>query len=458
MTGSLRLHRTHFPVTVLGPGVRAGIWVQGCGIGCAGCMSRDTWDPAGGRDVPVVELLGWLGGLPPEATGVTVSGGEPFEQAEALAELLDGIAALSGERGTPLDVMVYSGFTLAALRRSPPRLALLERCDVVVTGPFVPGPAPGGSWRGSADQRLVVRTDLARRRFGAAADADGFRPGLQVVLEPRSCGATDATTTGWATRWICHACRASVGESAMVCPRCGLLLTTTGARIPDDRPVAAPSSVSSSAVPPHARSSGSPSAGADEDARPAGRGAGDDADAAAGTAGRRVCPNPDCRRPLPSANALICLSCMTDVPPPGVDRAAVTAGPAAGARPATAGRPVACVRLEFGGGSVRVDAGSEVVLGRHGTHGSATVLARHPDVSRRHARVRVGGDGTVRVRDGSSTNGTFVDGRRIGDGWVELPDGARLGLGIEVSATVRYERPRVRRTGSSGEWESSGDE
>jgi len=293
-------------------------------------------------------------------------------------------------------------------------------------------------------------------------------------------GATDATTTGWATRWVCRACHASVGQSVMVCPRCGLLLTTIGARIPDDRPVAAPSSVSSSAVPSSAvpppaaqlriRSLGSPSTGADEDARPAGHG-GEDDDAATGTAGRRLCPNPDCRRPLPFANALICLSCMTDVPAPGVDRGAVTAGPADGALPATAGhtaaasvtagRPVACVRLEFGGGSVRVDAGSEAVLGRHGTHGSATVLARHPDVSRRHARVRVGSDGTVRVRDGSSTNGTFVDGRRISDGWVELPDGAGLWLGGEVNATVRYVRPRVRRSGrsaTSGGSSANGDQ
>ena len=185
MTGSLRLHRTHFPVRVLGPGTRAGIWVQGCGIGCAGCMSRDTWDPAGGRVVAVAELLGWVAGLPRTATGVTVSGGEPFEQAESLAELLDGIAALARQREAPVDVMVYSGFTLAALRRSPARRALLERCDVVATGPFVPGRAPGGSWRGSANQRLVVRTELGRRRFGADADADGFRPGLQAVLDSR---------------------------------------------------------------------------------------------------------------------------------------------------------------------------------------------------------------------------------------------------------------------------------
>jgi anaerobic ribonucleoside-triphosphate reductase activating protein len=196
MTGSLRLHRTLFPVTVLGPGIRAGIWVQGCGIGCVGCMSRDTWDPAGGRTVPVAELLGWLGGLPPVVTGVTVSGGEPFEQAEALTQLLDGIAALSVQRETPLDVMAYSGFTLAALRRSPARWALLERCDVVITGPFVPGRAPGGSWRGSANQRLVVRTDLGRRRFGADADTDGFRPGLQAVVEPQPSAALQLRVIG----------------------------------------------------------------------------------------------------------------------------------------------------------------------------------------------------------------------------------------------------------------------
>ena len=38
--------RLHFPVTTLGPGRRAAIWLQGCSIHCRGCVSRDTWAPA----------------------------------------------------------------------------------------------------------------------------------------------------------------------------------------------------------------------------------------------------------------------------------------------------------------------------------------------------------------------------------------------------------------------------
>ncbi len=41
---NILLNKAHFPVTVLGPGRRIGIWLQGCSIGCAGCISQDTWE------------------------------------------------------------------------------------------------------------------------------------------------------------------------------------------------------------------------------------------------------------------------------------------------------------------------------------------------------------------------------------------------------------------------------
>ena len=40
---ALVVNRVHFPVTALGPGRRLGVWVQGCSIGCAGCLAHDTW-------------------------------------------------------------------------------------------------------------------------------------------------------------------------------------------------------------------------------------------------------------------------------------------------------------------------------------------------------------------------------------------------------------------------------
>ena len=85
--GSVRLAKLHHPVTALGPGVRAGIWFQGCTLACPGCLSRDTWEADESRRVPVSSVLEWLAGLP-ELDGVTISGGEPMCQLEFTRALL----------------------------------------------------------------------------------------------------------------------------------------------------------------------------------------------------------------------------------------------------------------------------------------------------------------------------------------------------------------------------------
>src|SRR4029077_956889 len=56
---TLELNKAHWPVTVLGPGRRIGLWVQGCTIRCRGCVSQDTWprDPA--KRIDVAALLDW---------------------------------------------------------------------------------------------------------------------------------------------------------------------------------------------------------------------------------------------------------------------------------------------------------------------------------------------------------------------------------------------------------------
>lgn len=140
---------------VLGPGARAVIWVQGCPLRCRGCVAAETLPFEGGTAYPVDELADWLAGLP-DVEGVTLSGGEPFSQAAALAALLDAVRA----RSPGFSAMAYSGFRYEALRRGDPdQRALLHRLDLLVDGPYVAKLHGGLRWRGSTNQRIVALSD-----------------------------------------------------------------------------------------------------------------------------------------------------------------------------------------------------------------------------------------------------------------------------------------------------------
>lgn len=174
------LSRTHFPVTVLGHGTRAGIWLQGCSIGCAGCVSMDTWGVAdAGHSVSVDEVVDWLCALP-SFDGVTISGGEPFDQPDALLELTRKIRnSFDPER---FDTLVFSGYSATVLRRK--HRAVLECVDAVITGPYVAGKPVSGELRGSSNQSIEVCSALGSQRHGGLFASDGStgRAGFQVAV------------------------------------------------------------------------------------------------------------------------------------------------------------------------------------------------------------------------------------------------------------------------------------
>src|SRR5437870_3480299 len=86
----LHLARRTDRCTVLGPGVRAVLWVQGCPFRCPGCVAPETLPFTGGTEVRVDDLAGQLVALS-AIEGVTFSGGEPMAQADALAALVDQV-------------------------------------------------------------------------------------------------------------------------------------------------------------------------------------------------------------------------------------------------------------------------------------------------------------------------------------------------------------------------------
>ncbi|MFF3498564.1 4Fe-4S single cluster domain-containing protein [Streptomyces sp. NPDC003247] len=155
----------YFPVETLGPGRRLVLWFQGCALACPGCMSRHTWAADGGRAATVADLLElWDVALADGAEGLTVSGGEPLHQPDALAALLLGAGRLRLARGWPdADLLVYTGHEPDEV---PPRVwAALDGADAVVTGRFRVAEPTDLVWRGSANQRLVPRTPLGARRY-----------------------------------------------------------------------------------------------------------------------------------------------------------------------------------------------------------------------------------------------------------------------------------------------------
>lgn len=185
MTGTdvLSISKLADRTAVLGPGLRAVIWVRGCPLRCAGCVAPEDLPFEGGQRRTVADLAAWLDGLPAEVTGVTFSGGEPMAQAAALGALLDRIRATRD-----WSAMSYSGYTIEHLTRhgDAAQRRLLGQLDILVDGPYLAQRHADLLWRGSANQRLHFLTD---RHQPPAADQD------------RSAGI-ELTVAGDEVRWI----------------------------------------------------------------------------------------------------------------------------------------------------------------------------------------------------------------------------------------------------------------
>ena len=146
----MRIHATLHDSIVDGPGLRFVVFVQGCPHRCAGCHNPQTHDPQGGREVAVEDIVQDMK-RNPLLDGITLTGGEPFMQAQDCAE----IAKAAREIG--LSVWCYSGWTLCELRQMPEAQVLLNEIDVLVDGPYIKEQRSLSlKWRGSENQRVIA--------------------------------------------------------------------------------------------------------------------------------------------------------------------------------------------------------------------------------------------------------------------------------------------------------------
>jgi len=133
-----------------GEGLRTVIFFAGCPHGCVGCHNPASWKMSNGTDMSLDEILREIGSNP--MTNVTLSGGEPFIQAQEIRELARKIKEMGK------NIWAYSGFTHEEILTSTDlyKRELLSYCDVLVDGRFVLEERDLSlTFRGSRNQRVI---------------------------------------------------------------------------------------------------------------------------------------------------------------------------------------------------------------------------------------------------------------------------------------------------------------
>lgn len=191
---SLRWARFLASTEAEGPGRRAALWVQGCDVRCPGCFNPQLWADRGATvENPADAAERFVAAaLAAGVRGVTLLGGEPFDQAGALAVVARAF------RGAGLTVMTFTGYRFESLREwallRPDIADLLEATDLLADGPYlVDRPDSRRPWIGSTNQGLRALTpayaDVIRR-----VEAEGGEDRIEVRISTDGSVAVN----GWA--------------------------------------------------------------------------------------------------------------------------------------------------------------------------------------------------------------------------------------------------------------------
>lgn len=139
--------RVLYPVEVLGPGKRIGIWFCGCPRRCKGCSNPELWelqDRYLTSPKQVFELVMQIAKSYP-IEGFTLTGGDPLYQADDLQELIRLLQTISD------DILVYTGYSITEINSE-----YLRGIAVLIDGEYIEGRNNDCILRGSDNQIIHI--------------------------------------------------------------------------------------------------------------------------------------------------------------------------------------------------------------------------------------------------------------------------------------------------------------
>lgn len=147
-----------YPETIAdGEGLRYSIYLSGCIHACPGCHNEASWKPKEGVLFTEEVFANIIDTIQknPLLDGITLSGGDPFFNPEALLDILKRLKA-----ETQLNIWCYTGYTYEQLMEDPRRKPCLNYIDTLVDGRFeISLFDPRLSFRGSSNQRLIYMVE-----------------------------------------------------------------------------------------------------------------------------------------------------------------------------------------------------------------------------------------------------------------------------------------------------------
>ncbi|MEE1526801.1 MAG: 4Fe-4S single cluster domain-containing protein [Blautia sp.] len=152
--------RILYPVQVLGPGKRVGIWFVGCKHKCKGCSNPELWNINKISYVTIEQAEKLIRNVAKENVidGFTITGGDPMEQADEIADLLERIRDISE------DVLLYTGYEIAELT-SDMHIKLLDKVAVLIDGRYEEDLNDSSFLRGSSNQIIHILKKQYRDKY-----------------------------------------------------------------------------------------------------------------------------------------------------------------------------------------------------------------------------------------------------------------------------------------------------
>ncbi len=159
------VERVLCPIKSLGPGNRLVLWTKGCGKNCINCASPEMASIKNAKEVSIEDLFRMISNIyeMEKFNGITISGGDPFEQISELIQLIKKLRLLTD------DILVYTGFVWDEFKltiNENLKNEIEKNISVLIDGPYIDElNISDVVLRGSSNQKIIYFDNTKKETY-----------------------------------------------------------------------------------------------------------------------------------------------------------------------------------------------------------------------------------------------------------------------------------------------------